>query len=59
VIYLLFLLYLILCILVGIIGRRTRIGFWGTTFIALLFTPFIVFICLMLLQPRNGATADS
>ena len=54
--YLLALIYLVMCFLVGIVGRKTRIGFWGVSLLSFLFTPVLVFVFLILFQPeRNGA----
>jgi len=47
--YLLPFIYLFVCVLTGYFGRNTRIGFWGTTFLAILVTPLVVLIGLLLL----------
>lgn len=49
---LLFLGYLALCLLVGIVGRNTRIGYWGTAVVSVVVTPFVVFIVLLLFSPK-------
>ena len=33
--------YLALCFLAGIAGRRRRVGFWGYFFLSIIFTPFV------------------
>ena len=57
-IYLLALLYLILCLLVAFLGRGTRIGYLGTAVLSVVLTPFLVFILLLLLRPRIEEPAD-
>ena len=47
--YLLPFIYLFVCALTGYFGRNTRIGFWGTTFLAILVTPLVVLIVILLL----------
>ena len=52
---LLFLGYIALCLLVGILGRQTRIGYWGTALISLAITPFLTFLLLFFFAPRRSA----
>ena len=49
---LLFLGYVALSLLVGSIGQRTRIGYWGTVIVSLVITPFLAFVLLFLFAPR-------
>lgn len=49
---LLFLGYVALCLLVGTLGRRTRVGYWGTVVISILITPFLTFLFLFFFTPR-------
>jgi hypothetical protein len=49
---LLFLGYIGLCLIVGTIGRTTRIGYWGTVLVSLVATPFLTFLFLFLFAPR-------
>jgi hypothetical protein len=51
------LVYLALCVLVGVKGMDTRLGFWGTSLLSLILTPLIVFIALVMFegQPRRKA----
>ncbi|MCK5682260.1 hypothetical protein KAI46_15780 [bacterium] len=49
----LFLLYLILAILNGYIGRNRLIGFWGFFFISMLLTPILTLLFLIFSTPRN------
>jgi hypothetical protein len=50
---LLFLGYIALCLLVGILGRDTRIGYWGTVLISVVATPFLTFLFLFFFAPRT------
>lgn len=43
--------YLIVCALTAYFGRKTRIGYWGTFFLAIILTPFITLIAILLLGP--------
>ena len=58
---LLFLGYVALCLLVGTLGRRTRIGYWGTVVISIVITPFLAFLFLFFFSPREirGAPPDT
>jgi uncharacterized membrane protein YhaH (DUF805 family) len=47
--YLLPLPYLFVCALAGYFGRNTRIGYWGTTLLAILMTLLVVLIGILLL----------
>lgn len=47
--------YVLLCLLVGTVGRPTRAGFWGTVLIALLITPFLAFLFVVLFGRRATA----
>ena len=49
---LLFFGYLALCLVVAILGRNTRIGYWGTVLVSLLVTPFVTFLFLFFFAPR-------
>ena len=50
---LLFIGYIGLCLLVGILGRQTRIGYWGTVLVSVLITPFLAFLFLFFFTPRS------
>lgn len=43
-----FLIYLILCLIVSFIGRRTRLGWMRTLVVAFMLTPLVAFIYLLL-----------
>lgn len=42
--------WILLSIFVAFVGRNTKIGFWGTFFCSLLFSPLIVFVFVILLS---------
>jgi len=46
-------LYIVFSLLVGLCGSQRRIGFVGTFFLSLLFTPVIVLIVLLLTGPSR------
>lgn len=49
-------IYLLLCLLVGLRGRHTPLGYLGAVLMSIFFTPVLVFIALVLLtQPGSGA----
>jgi hypothetical protein len=52
---LLFLGYIALCLLVGVLGRQTRVGYWGTVAVSLVVTPFVTFLFLFFFAPRHSA----
>ena len=47
------LLYLMLCLVAGILGRDRRIGFWGFLFCSVVFTPVISLLFLYFATPRK------
>lgn len=47
-------IYLVLCLIVGFLGRRTRLGMTRSTLLSFLLTPLIMFIYLLLF----AATAE-
>lgn len=49
---LLFILYLVLCLAVAFLGRRSRVGYWGTFLFSLIITPFLMFLILILMGDR-------
>ena len=49
---LLFLGYAALCLLVGTLGRTTRIGYWGTVLVSFVVTPIATFLLLFFFAPR-------
>jgi hypothetical protein len=50
-------LYIVVCALAAYFGRDTRLGYWGTFLVSLIFTPFLVVIILLLFgaSRRKGA----
>jgi len=43
-------LYIFICVLTGVCGKDSRIGFFGTFLVALVTTPLVVLPVLMLLR---------
>jgi hypothetical protein len=56
--------YLALCLLVAVLGRHARLGYWGTAVVAFVLTPFVTFIFLVLfarpvpLRPGTAGKTD-
>ena len=48
------LLWFVLSLLTGYMGRHRAFGFWGFFFASLLFTPFLVLLILILTTPVKG-----
>ncbi len=46
-------IYALLCLLVGVLGRTTRLGFWGTAVASFVLTPLAVLLILVLFGPRR------
>jgi hypothetical protein len=49
----LFIGWIILAVVCGIAGIRTRVGFWGSFCLGIVLTPVVVLIGLYLFQPIN------
>ena len=54
-------IYLVLCFMVGLLGYRTRLGFFRSFLFSLLLTPFVITIFLLILttlgpEPKRGST---
>lgn len=47
------LFYILVCALVGVIGRRSHIGFWGFFVFSLVLTPLIGLIVIVMASPRG------
>jgi hypothetical protein len=48
-----FALYLALCVVAGVAGRKRRIGFWGFLFGSVIFTPVVSLLFLYFSTPRK------
>lgn len=46
-------IYLVLCIVVGLRTRHQRIGFFGGVILSVFLTPVVVFVAAVLLTPRE------
>ena len=47
------LIYLVFCLLLGFFGINKTMGFWGTFFFSILFTPIIGFIVILVSGKKN------
>jgi len=45
--------YIIVCLLTGFGGVGRRMGFWGTSFLALVTTPLVVWLVLFITGPSR------
>lgn len=50
--------YLILCVLVGILGRRTWFGLLGFTILSVVATPLVCALILLLTTRRDGTPRE-
>ena len=48
--FILVIIYLALCAAVGILGKDTRLGFWGIALLSVFFTPFLVLLVLIIVM---------
>ncbi|MGB0635313.1 MAG: hypothetical protein ACPGKG_06895 [Paracoccaceae bacterium] len=46
--------YFLACVFVGFLGRKTRVGGLGTCLAALFFTPIVVGVLMVILQPSRS-----
>jgi hypothetical protein len=54
------LIYGILCLIVGYLGRRTRLGFMRSALLSFLLTPMVIFVYLLLFASLPaGSEKDS
>jgi len=54
----LFVIYILACILVGLVGSRRSMGFFATFFFSLVFTPVVVILVLQLTRTRERQRRD-
>jgi hypothetical protein len=47
-------LYLALCVIAGVAGRRRRLGFWGFLFCSVIFTPVLTLLFIYFASPRSA-----
>lgn len=57
-------IYLVLCFMVGLLGYRTRLGFFRSFLFSVLLTPFVITIFLLILttlgpEPKTGANSGA
>ncbi len=53
------LLYLVLCVIAAFLGKPSRLGFWGVLVVALLLTPPVAFLLVLLFGRGNSAVSTS
>jgi len=46
--------YLVLCIIAGYLGKDSRLGFWGVFYVALILTPILAFLMVILFSRRDS-----
>jgi len=51
-------LYVLACIVVGIVGTRRSMGFWGAFFLSFVITPFLMIIVLQLTRRSDRLDRD-
>lgn len=47
-------LYVVLCLIVGLLGRKTRLGALRSALLSFLLTPLVIFIYLLLFAAVDG-----
>jgi hypothetical protein len=50
-------LYVLTCLLMGYLGRHRKLGFVGFTIVAILLTPLITGLILLISAPSKASTA--
>ncbi len=50
----LILVYALACLIVALVSSRRLIGFWGGLVLAIVFTPVLAVVVLVLTRPRSG-----
>lgn len=48
--------YLILCLIVGLLGRNKQIGFWGFFLLSIVITPIVPLLFMLIDRPRRVRT---
>jgi hypothetical protein len=52
--------YLLLCVLAGYLGKGSRLGFWGVALVALLATPLVALLFVVLFgRPDRPGSPDA
>ena len=47
--------YGLLCVIAGYLGKDSRLGFWGVFYVALILTPVLAFLMVILFGRRDSA----
>lgn len=53
-----FAIYLLACLLVGLVGSRRSMGFFAAFFFSVLFTPIVIILILQLTRPVERRQRD-
>jgi hypothetical protein len=48
--------YLLLCVIAGLLGKDSRLGFWGVTLVALVMTPVLAMLFVVFFGRRGAIT---
>ena len=48
--FIMFILYVLPCVAVGLIGKDTRLGFWPTLIMSFVVTPIVMLIVVLLAE---------
>lgn len=52
------LLYFALCVIAAFLGTQSRLGFWGVLVVALLLTPPVAFLLVLLFGRKSAASTS-
>jgi len=50
--------YMILCLMVAILGRRTRLGFFRSLLFSIMLTPFLIMLYLLIFTTLESEARD-
>lgn len=48
--------YLLLCVIAGLLGKDSRLGFWGVLLASLVMTPFVSLLMVVFFGRRGSIT---
>jgi len=51
-------LYVLLCLIAGVLGRHTRMGIWGVAAMSLVITPLVSLLILLLYSPKMKSPSE-
>ena len=47
--------YLVFCVIAGYLGKDSRLGFWGVFYVALILSPVLAFLMVILFGRRDAS----